>query len=101
MNQKIQEFDTKAFTSLIKGLQSIVLTTHINPDGDALGSEIGFAEWLLSIGKTVHIYNHSQTTENYHFLDQQNAIVAVFDASKHEVIIKNADAFFLLATNYS
>lgn len=99
MNQKIQEFDTKAFTSLIKGLQSIVLTTHINPDGDALGSEIGFAEWLLSIGKTVHIYNNSQTPENYHFLDQQNPIVEVFDTSKHEEIIKNASAFFLLDTN--
>ncbi len=99
MNQLIQEFDTKKFISLIKGLNRIVLTTHINPDGDALGSEIGFAEWLKSISKEVRVFNHSHTPDNYLFLDKENPIVEVFDASKHEQIINEADAFFLLDTN--
>lgn len=99
MNQTILDFDTVTFTSLIKRLKRIILTTHINPDGDALGSEIGFAEWLLSIGKEVHIFNHSHTPENYRFLDTEHPVVEIFDASKHEHIIKDADAFFLLDTN--
>jgi phosphoesterase RecJ-like protein len=99
MNQTIQDFDTAKFISLVKGLQRIILTTHINPDGDALGSELGFAEWLLSIGKAVHIFNHSHTPENYLFLDADHPIVEVFNASKHEQIINDADAFFLLDTN--
>ncbi len=99
MNQKIQEFDTAKFISLINGLQHIVLTTHINPDGDALGSEIGFAEWLTSIGKSVRVFNHSHTPDNYLFLDKENPIVEVFNESKHKQIINDADAFFLLDTN--
>ncbi len=99
MNKTIQEFDTAAFISLVKGLQRIVMTTHINPDGDAIGSEIGFAEWLLSIGKDVRVFNHSHTPENTIFLDSERPIVEVFDASQHEEAITNADAFFLLDTN--
>src|SRR5436305_1461186 len=99
MAENIREFDTKKFTSLIKGLQRIVLTSHINPDGDSLGSEIGFAEWLKSIGKEVRVFNHSKIPENYLYLDKENPIVEIFAPAKHEEVIKNADAFFLLDTN--
>jgi phosphoesterase RecJ-like protein len=99
MNQMIQEFDTNKFIALIRGLKRIVLTSHINPDGDSLGSEIGFAEWLMSIGKEVRVFNHSHTPENYKFLDYERPIIEIFDAAKHEQIINEADAFFLLDTN--
>ncbi len=99
MAEIIQEFDTSKFITLIKGLKSIVLTSHINPDGDSLGSEIGFGEWLLSIGKDVRVFNHSPIPENYRFLDKDRPIIEVFDAAKHEESIRNADAFFLLDTN--
>jgi phosphoesterase RecJ-like protein len=99
MAEIIQEFDTNSFISLIKGLKNIVLTTHINHDGDSLGSEIGFAEWLRSIGKEVRVINHSHIPENYKFIDIDNPITEIFDAPKHEEVIKNADAFFLLDTN--
>jgi len=99
MAEIIQEFDTNKFISLIKGLKKIVLTTHINHDGDSLGSEIGFAEWLKSIGKEVRVINFSHIPENYKFLDSENPITEIFDVAKHEEVIKNADAFFLLDTN--
>jgi phosphoesterase RecJ-like protein len=99
MNQKIKEFDTTTFIALIDGLHKIVLTSHINPDGDSLGSEIGFAGWLTSIGKEVRVFNHSQIPANYKFLDEENPILEIFDAEKHEKIINDADAFFLLDTN--
>ena len=99
MNNTILEFDTTKFITLIKGLKRIVLTSHINPDGDSLGSEIGFAEWLISIGKEVHVFNHSHTPNNYNFLDQERPIIEIFNSAKHEQIIYDADAFFLLDTN--
>lgn len=35
----------------------IVLTTHVNADGDGTGSENAVAMWLSGLGKTVHIVN--------------------------------------------
>ena len=37
----------------------LLLTTHVNPDGDGLGSEIATALWLRAQGKTVRILNDS------------------------------------------
>jgi phosphoesterase RecJ-like protein len=99
MAEKIQEFDSNKFIEIIKGLGTIVLTTHLNHDGDSLGSEIGFAEWLISIGKKVRAINHSHIPENYRFLDKENPITEIFDPAKHSDVINNADAFFLLDTN--
>ncbi|MDP4237707.1 MAG: DHH family phosphoesterase, partial [Bacteroidota bacterium] len=70
-----------------------------NPDGDSLGCEIGFAEWLISIGKEVRVFNHSHIPENYKFLDRESPIIEIFDAEKHAQTIAEADAFFLLDTN--
>ena len=99
MADKIQEFNTDKFISLIKGLRKIVLTTHLNHDGDSLGSEIGFAEWLISIGKEVRVINHSHIPGNYKFLDKENPITEIFDPARHTEVIHTADAFFLLDTN--
>lgn len=35
--------------------QHIVITTHINPDGDALGSSLGLCHWLRGRGKQVSV----------------------------------------------
>jgi len=99
MSQTIQEFDTNKFISLVKDLKRVVLTSHINPDADALGSELGFAEWLMSLGKEVRIFNHSHIPENLLFLDAERPLIEIFDAAKHEAFINDADAFFLLDTN--
>jgi bifunctional oligoribonuclease and PAP phosphatase NrnA len=99
MTKAIFEFDTKSFTDLIHTTNSFVLTTHVKPDGDALGSEIGLAEWLLSLGKSVKVFNHSETPSNYHFLDDKNPIIEVFDKNKHEKAVENAESLFLVDTN--
>src|ERR1051325_1957887 len=48
--------------------QEFVLTTHVNPDGDGLGSELALAWALRQMGKSVSILNHSSTPENYRCL---------------------------------
>jgi len=92
-------FDPSDFIDLVRGHESFVLTTHVNPDGDALGSEIGFAEWLLSLGKSVQVINHSPTPYNYLFLDQPNSIVEQFDAARHAEVLQNAEIIFVLDVN--
>ena len=92
-------FDPTKFIALVRGHESFVLTTHVNPDGDALGSEIGFAEWLISLGKNVRVLNHSPTPYNYKFLDEPNPIIEQFDTERHAGIIGQADIIFVLDVN--
>jgi len=46
----------KELITHIHQAESVVLTTHIKPDGDALGSLFGLADILQQMGKTVCCY---------------------------------------------
>jgi bifunctional oligoribonuclease and PAP phosphatase NrnA len=59
---------------LINRTDNIFITTHVNPDGDAIGSEIALSHFLKNMGKTVSIVNTSPTPEMYRFLDPHHSI---------------------------
>ncbi len=80
---------------LISTHQKFVLTTHINPDGDALGSEIAMAEYLRGSGKKAIIINNSPTPNNYKFLDRRQEII-VYNDDLHRHLITEADAFIIV-----
>ena len=46
----------------------VCLTTHVNPDGDGLGSEVGLAHLLLALGVDVTVANPTPTPERFSFL---------------------------------
>ena len=46
----------------------ILLATHFNPDGDALGSLLGLAEILEGLGKSVFRYLEEPVSPLYRFL---------------------------------
>ncbi|MBW2308379.1 MAG: bifunctional oligoribonuclease/PAP phosphatase NrnA [Deltaproteobacteria bacterium] len=48
--------------------QSYCISTHSNPDGDAIGSQLGFAHTLESLGKSVTLLNRDPTPRIYRFL---------------------------------
>ena len=48
-----------------------VLTTHVNPDGDGIGSELALYHHLKGLGKEVHILNPSPLPDLYRFLDPE------------------------------
>jgi len=45
-----------------------LLTSHVNPDGDAIGSELGLARLLRSVGKGAVIWNRDETPSVYRAL---------------------------------
>ena len=47
---------------------SVCLTTHVNPDGDGLGSEIGLVHLLRGIGVSATIANPTRTPARFNFL---------------------------------
>lgn len=77
---------------------NFVLTTHVNPDGDGLGSEIALAEWLAAKDKSVSIINYSATPDIYLFLDPHQRILR-YEPSRDDPVIARADAIVVLDTN--
>ena len=69
--------DWTAFSKVIHDNQRFVLTSHIRPDCDALGSELGMAGVLEALGKDVKIVNGHSTPPNLAFLDPENRIQAI------------------------
>ena len=51
------------------GRTRFVLTTHVNPDGDGIGSEVALAAWLRERGRRYRSSTHSPTPAVYRFLD--------------------------------
>lgn len=92
--------NSRRIIDLISESKKIILTTHINPDGDALGSELAVYDYLKQLGKKSIIINHSPTPDNFKFLDRKK-IIRFYHRNRDENnrLIKNADLIFILDTN--
>ncbi|MFH0735992.1 MAG: bifunctional oligoribonuclease/PAP phosphatase NrnA [bacterium] len=84
--------------SLIKDNQKFVLTSHVNPDADAIGSELAFYYLLNKMNKEIKIINYSATPENLLFMDKNN-IIEQYIADIHNEEINNCDVIVLLDLN--
>lgn len=89
----------ETLTSTIQKNNSFVLTTHVNPDGDGLGSELALARTLRNLGKQATIINHSATSEQYVWLDEQNEILTFTPERDTEKILQ-ADVILVVDTNH-
>ena len=90
--------DEQAILLLLSAHTDFVLTTHINPDGDAIGSEIALAAFLRDAGKNPVIINHSPTPAVYDFLDPEN-IIRTYIPGRDRSLIASADVIVLLDAN--
>lgn len=61
--------DWTPLADLIETHDRFLVTSHIRPDGDALGSEVGMAGLLRQKGKDVRVVNASRTPPRYDYLD--------------------------------
>ncbi|WP_437224891.1 DHH family phosphoesterase [Planctomicrobium sp. SH661] len=59
---------------LIDAHERFVISSHVRPDADAIGSELGLAAHLQQLGKQVRIINPSPTPAHLKFLDPQGLI---------------------------
>lgn len=58
----------QSLSKLLTPGRRVVLTTHVNPDGDGLGSEVGLAHMLRALGVDVAIANPTATPPRFDFL---------------------------------
>jgi phosphoesterase RecJ-like protein len=71
---------------LIKKSQNILLTTHVNPDGDALGSILALYLTLSKLGKNVTAVSPSEAPLSFNFLPSIDKITSQFNGMKDFVI---------------
>ena len=88
----------KEIAELINKNQEFILTSHVNPDGDSIGSEIALHKYLKKLGKNSRIINFSSTPSNFTFLDKDN-VIEQFEETRHKDAIDKADVIFILDTN--
>ncbi len=78
---------------IIQDNSRFLITTHVNADPDALGSELALAEGLRAAGKEAFILNPTETSRYYAFLDPAGEI-RVFSGG--DTIDAHFDAVFVL-----
>jgi bifunctional oligoribonuclease and PAP phosphatase NrnA len=90
--------DFQKLAQIISANQSFLITTHVNPDADAIGSEIAFSNMLKLIGKDFSIINHSETPYNLRFLDTEN-VIEKYNPEHHNRYFDSTDVLVALDFN--
>ncbi|MEE3445298.1 MAG: DHH family phosphoesterase, partial [Prevotella sp.] len=87
-------------SQLISSSTNILITTHKSPDGDAIGSSLGWAEYLRSLGKEPTVIVPDQFPDFLHWLPNTEKIVR-YDKhrEKCDMLFKIADLIFCLDYN--
>jgi phosphoesterase RecJ-like protein len=86
------------FKFLTKKANNIVITTHIIPDADGIGSQIALCLALRFLGKNAICVNEENLLGRYKYLDPENVIISV---AEYNSFYKEAgiDLFIVTDTN--
>jgi phosphoesterase RecJ-like protein len=80
---------------MVRTKERFVLTTHVNPDGDGIGSELALYHHLKGLGKEVHILNPSPLPDLFRFLDPEGTRIKGY-TEVHARTVEEAEVLFLL-----
>lgn len=84
----------RAVAEAVAAARSVVLTTHVNADGDGVGSEVAMVHLLRALGTQVAIANPTPIPERYAFLREA---VRGHDRTAEAVkAVRGADLFLVL-----
>ena len=74
--------DWASLLEILRNSQRVVLTSHVRPDCDALGSELGMAGILEALGKHVRIVNAQATPPTLAWIDPHKRIESLAEGVK-------------------
>lgn len=86
--------------NIVEDNNTFILTTHVNPDADAIGSQMALYFVLKKLGKTVYAINHSNTPYNLTFLDKES-VIQKYKPEVHDKVFEEADVLIALDLNHS
>lgn len=70
---------TEKFQNAVKNAQNVVISTHIIPDADGIGSQIAICLALRALGKHAICVNEEPLLERYKYLDPENVVISYDD----------------------
>lgn len=70
---------TERFKIMTEKAENIVISTHIFPDADGIGSEIALCLAMRSLGKNAICVNEEPLLERYKYLDPQDVVISLSD----------------------
>ncbi len=82
----------------LRGAASVLITTHLNPDGDALGSAGALALFLRARGTQARVLVDWPIPENLHFL-RDGAGIEEYDPAQHDALFGSADLLVAVDMN--
>ena len=90
----------KELQNLLSAPKNIIITTHQNPDGDAIGSSLGLKHYLEKKGHTVNVISPNEYAEYLQWLPGNNDVI-LFNKNKEQgkEMVKQADIIFCLDFN--
>lgn len=69
------DFSLKQTAELLQSSNTIILTAHVQPDGDCLGSMLALNQYLVSLGKNVRMVLDDDVPALYKFLPGYQSIL--------------------------
>lgn len=76
----------------------VILTTHVNADGDGAGSEVALAAWLRSRGKDAWIINPTPYPDSLRFLLPEGEWAFDCNSTRAKELVSEADLAVVLDT---
>ncbi|MCD5401207.1 DHH family phosphoesterase, partial [candidate division NPL-UPA2 bacterium] len=68
---------------VLRSKKSFLITSHLHPDGDAIGSQLALASLLKEMGKSVIIVNVDPVPDTFRFLPGSDRIINDFTSQDH------------------
>jgi phosphoesterase RecJ-like protein len=78
----------------LRRCRSICVAGHVRPDGDCIGSQLGLAMALQSLGKKVVCWNEDRVPQKLAFLDTRNLIQPPSPGHQFDCVVATDSASF-------
>ena len=82
----------------LRAAHHVVLTTHVNADGDGVGSQVALAAWLKAVGTHVSIVNPTPFPESFDFLLSDPSWLSPVDEPEAAELCRKADLAVVMDT---
>ena len=86
----------REFDQLVAARKRFVLSTHVNPDGDGLGSEVALGLYLKGLGKDVTVFNDGPAPHNFAFLERLLPLESFTTPERAEQVFAGAEVLVVL-----
>lgn len=94
-------FDIEAIGDLLRHPHRILITTHQNPDADAMGSSLGLAGYLRQKGHSVTVVTPTEYPQNLAWMPGNDDVLAFDEKHRTQAVALMAEAETIFCLDFS